>query len=813
MKPRLSTSSWLTGILMALVLAPAVGARARHERAPQPSAAKGSDAAISIVRDGNGVPHIRASGELGAVYGLGYAHAQDRLWQMEYQRRLGSGRLAEILGPAFLPSDRFFRTVGTHRAAASAWTGLPPDGRAALEAYAAGVNAYIGTLRRSHLPIEFRIYGIDPAPWRPVDTLVWMKTLAWGVGRNWDNELMRARLSQRLGVERTAELMPLFMAGDPLILPDEERFSARPAPGVDRSAVVSAAATPEISAAQADALMALHRALRQQLGFGGEHVGSNSWVLAGSRTTTGKPMLANDPHLDSQVPSNWYLAHITGGKLDVIGATFPGIPCVVAGHNGQLSWGITNTGADVEDLFVEQIAGGEVMTPHGPEPVDVVPEIIKVKGQADVVVSVRITPHGPIISDVVAPTGPPLALRWAGLDDRDDTVAGLLRLNLARNGDELRAALRLVHVPMQNFVYADRDGNIGYMAPGALPIRRKGDGLSPVAGWTGEFDWTGYVPFEELPAALNPERGFIVTANNRISPSYPYYVGNFAPYYRAGRIVELIAEKRRHSLRDMARMQADVTSLHAREVLPRLLNATPADDRSSVALAMLQGWDGTIRGDSPQAAIFEAWLARVPAALFADDLGDVWGSYSGTRYLPDIAAAHAVNDPTSRWCDDVGTPEPETCEARLGLALAEGLASMAKAQGTDDLGRWRWDRAHRAVFPHRALEGHTMAPLFERSTPTGGDQFTINIGAPVAGGYEQRHVNDYRQVVDLGVISRSRFIVAPGQSGSPFDRHYDDLLGRWRQVEYVPMRFEPLAISASDTVVLWPERQTRPTWP
>jgi penicillin G amidase len=772
-----------------------------------PSApAKSPHPSIAIARDRDGVPHIRAHSELGAVYGLGYAHAQDRLWQMEYQRRLGSGRLAEMLGPAYLPSDRFFRTIGTHRAAASAWRGLPADARAALDAYAAGVNAAIATLRKQRLPIEFEIHGIDPAPWRPLDTLVWMKTLAWGVGANWDNELMRARLSQRLGAARTAELMPLFMARDPLILTDDPHLGASHGRRLDRAADVLADRSPAPGVDQADALLALHRALRQQLRLGGEQVGSNSWVLAGSRTTTGKPMLANDPHLDSQVPSNWYLAHLTGGKLDVIGATFPGVPSVVSGHNGQMSWGITNTGTDVEDLFVEQITGGQVMTPHGPEPLDIVTEIIKVKGQADVELSVRITPHGPVISDLVAPTGPPLALRWAGLDARDDTVAGLLRLNLAGNVDEVRAALRLVHVPMQNFVFADRDGNIGYLAPGALPIRPKGDGLAPVPGWTGEYDWTGYVPFEELPAALNPERGFIVTANNRISSSYPHYVGNFAPYYRAGRIVELIAGKSRHSLRDVTRMQADVTSLHAREVLPRLLNATPLDDRSSAALAMLQEWDGAIRGDSPQAAIFEAWLARMPAALFADELGDAWESYSGMRYMPDIAAAHAVTDPASQWCDDVGTPEPETCDVRLGTALAEGLTTMAKAQGTDDLRRWRWDRAHRAVFPPHGFEGHPSAPLFERAIPTGGDQFTINIGAPVPGGYEQRHVNDYRQVIDLGEISRSRFIVAPGQSGDPFNRHYDDVLGVWRRVEYVPMRFEPIAAAFSDVTVLRPER-------
>ena len=221
---------------------------------------------------------------------------------------------------------------------------------------------------------------------------------------------------------------------------------------------------------------------------------------------------------------------------------------------------------------------------------------------------------------------------------------------------------------------------------------------------------------------------------------------------------------------------------------------------------MLQEWDGAIRGDSPQAAIFEAWLARVPAALFADEIGDAWASYSEMRYLPDMAAAHAVNDPASPWCDDVGTPEPETCDVRLGAALADGLATMAKAQGTDDLRRWRWDRAHHAVFPPHGFEGHPSAPLFERAIPTGGDQFTVNIGAPVAGGYEQRHVNDYRQVIDLGEIARSRFIVAPGQSGDPFNRHYDDLLGPWRRVEYVPMRFEPIAAGSSDVTVLRQER-------
>jgi penicillin amidase len=741
---------------------------------------------VRIRRDSHGVPNIEAKTADDALFGLGYAHAQDRLWQMEYQKRLGAGRLAEILGADGLPADRLFRTLGLRRSATLAWKTMPPAERKALEAYSAGVNAFIAT-HRHKLPIEFQILEVEPEPWTPIDSITWSKVVAWNLTATWDEDLMRASLLQKVGPAKTAQLMPPFLADDPVILSDGTRQARVVAPSI----AAPDPRVPAIDTTAAAALIAQLRQAQERAGFEGEPLGSNGWVLAGSRTTSGRPILANDPHLASQIPSNWYIAHVSGGPLDAVGATIAGIPIIASGHNERIAWGIASVRTDVQDLFVEQLVGDDqVQTPGGPQPLTIVPETIKVKGEADVMLRVRVSPHGPLISDIVPTGGVALALRWVSLDGLDDSITSLLRMNRARNWDEFVGALRLYRAPMQSFLFADITGNIGYVAPGVLPRRAKGDGTLPVPGATGDYDWLDYLPFEELPRAFNPPQGFIAAANNRITADGEPFIGsNFAPPYRALRIVDLIESQPRLSLDDVATMQADVTSAQARAVLPRLLEIQPRDERSQRALAMLAGWDGSMRGDSPQAAIFQAWLVPLTRALFADEVGDaLWNSYRGLRYMPDKAMTLAVLDPNSAWCDDVRTPAVENCQTRLGIVFADGLEAMTAAQGTDDLTRWRWDRVHLAVFPHRPFDTNPdLRPMFNRMIPNGGDQFTINVGATVSDAYEQRHVGDYRQIIDVGKWQKSRVIVAPGQSGDVFSAHYDDLLRRWQRVDYLWM--------------------------
>ena len=752
-------------------------------------------AAVVIERDFHGVPHVRAENESDAHFGLGFAHAQDRLWQMEFQRRVGSGRLAEILGAKGLPTDRLFRTLGLRRTAEAAWARLGAAERLPFEAYVAGVNACLARIESGGLPPEFRLLGFEPEPWRPEDVLVWGKVVNWGVSGNWDKELLRARITAKLGPEKAAQLMPAYTPDGPTVLPSARRATEDARPAADANLQTM---TPDLDPATVDGLLELSRRVKDLTGLGAEGFGSNNWVLSGARTTTGRPLLAGDPHLSGQTPALWYLARVSGGPLDVTGATIPGSPGVYVGSNGHIAWAPTTINVDSQDLYVEHVnERGEVEFMGEWEPLAVVPETIKVKGGAEVNLQVRITRHGPLISDVVNPAGQPLALRWTANDPVDSGTLAALGYNRAKNFKQFTAASRAHRPADMNYVYADRKGHIGYIAAATVPVRPAGaDGRLPVPGWTGSHEWAGYVAFEELPRAFDPPQGFIASANNRVAgDDYPHLLGtNFAAPYRAARIVEMIEGKDRHSADDMARMQGDVLAPHARALLPFMLAVEPVDERGRVAVEMLRGWDLRVTGESAPAAVFESWYLRLGQRLFADELSDpasgdaLWRAYSEHIYMVGMALEAAlVENPA--WCDDVRTQGAETCSDLLASSLSEGLARMAATQGTDDLATWRWDRAHRALFPHAPFDADPqLRPLFSRSVPNGGDKFTVNVGSIfVWESYDQLHAAQYRQVVDFGDSRNSRFVVTPGQSGDPASPHYDDLLGLWQGVGYLPM--------------------------
>ncbi len=538
---------------------------------------------VEIIRDSHGIPYIYAASDHDAFFGLGYAHAQDRLWQMEMQRRIGAGRLSEIFGEKTLETDEFLRTAGFYRAAEAAWPALSPETQDALQAYTDGVNAYLASGRQ--LPPEFTILGVRPEPWRPTDSLVWAKMMAWNLGESYGDDLLHAELLAALGPERSAQLAYAYPANAPVILP----------PG------------------SMTGLLEAERALREQTGLGGKQVGSNNWVVSGARTASGKPLLANDPHLAAQIPSIWYLASIQGDRIHVVGATLPGTPLIATGHNQDIAWGVTNLGPDVQDLFIERI------NPTNPNQYEVdgrwvdmqiIPEEIVVKGAKEPVKwAARATRHGPLISDVTSQRGHAMALRWPSLDPGDTTIQAFLGINYARNWDEFTGAMEFYVGPSQNFVYADREGNIGYFGPGKIPIRAGGDGSVPVPGWNDDYAWTGWIPFAQLPHAYNPAAGYVVTANNRVTPDdYPYFITNaWAAPYRAQRIVELLTAKQGLTPDDYARIQGDQRSAQARELLPLLLAVEPQTPEQAAALDLLRNWDGNISPDAAAPAIYEAW--------------------------------------------------------------------------------------------------------------------------------------------------------------------------------------------------------------
>jgi penicillin G amidase len=791
-------------------------------------------APIEIIRDADAIPHVFAATRRDALFGLGYVHAQDRLWQMEFQRRIGHGRLSEIFGHATIPQDRFLRTVGFGRAARSAWNATPEWARRQIDAYVAGINAFLATHHGSALPPEFSLLRFEPEPWTGADVLVWVKMMAWDLSANYSFELLRDDLIRTVGAERMAELMPPYpvdglsiMTGpggedtngavahapSPLKPPSRADHAMRFGNSSPEYSInsFSTAGAALLSRTFANALSDGDPAVRDFL-LGGaktEALGSNNWVVDGKLTATGKPLLANDPHLGTRIPSTWYLAHVVGGDFEIMGATLPGAPAVALGRNRSIAWGATNVAADVEDLYREHVdESGQFAEFRGAkEPIAVIPETILVKGRDPIHLQVRVTRHGPLISDAInvnsaestrkvkPPPLDPLAFRWTALDREDTTVASFLKLNEARNWDQFTAALHDFVAPSQNFVYADVDGHIGYYAPGHIPVRSGGDGSRPADGWTGDAEWTGWIPFDRLPHLYDPPEHVIVTANHRpASSAYPYFLGLEWPEpYRAQRIIDLMHERSIFTPADFARMQADTYSLHARSLLPLLLrHAQPSAPEDREAVTLLRGWNLDATRDSAPAAVFEAWFHQLAPALTGDDLGPlVLDNYQGrfsyvTRFVIDT-----LSRGDARWCDDRRTDKMETCDETVTTALHAGVADLARRMGPD-VKSWRWDRIHQASFPHSGLDAvAALRPFLSRAVPNGGDWSTVNVG-PVAADtlYEQHSVPGYREIIDLSPANDSRFLDAVGESGHPLSPHYDDFLHDWQAVRYRKMRME-----------------------
>ena len=540
--------------------------------------------------------------------------------------------------------------------------------------------------------------------------------------------------------------------------------------------------------------------LETAFGLGRRGNGSNNWVIHGSRTDSGLPLLADDPHLGASIPSVWYLAEMQGDKLHAVGATFPGLPAVVIGHNEQIAWGVTNVNPDVQDLFAERInpANPNQVEHNGAwEDMVIVEEEIKVSGQEEPVRwAARSTRHGPLISDRQDSTTA-FALRWTALDLDDTTLDAFLGINYAANWEEFREAMRAYVAPSQNFVFADTQGNIGYFAPGRIPIRKQGDGMLPVPGWNDDYGWEGYIPFDELPQALNPAAGYVATANNRVvGDDYPYLISNdWSEPFRAERITELIEQKSSEGetidLADMQAIQADQTSTQVRRLLPFFQSLAPQDDRQQAALAYLKDWDGVMGRDSIAASIYQAWMVHFERAIFEDDLrGSLYDAFAdswNSLFVDDV-----LSDPASgsAWCDNVHTVPAEGCEETARVALDRALDDLAGRMG-QNMANWQWEKIHHTQYPHRPFsEVDMLRRFFHRSIPNGGDRYTVNVAPADTGDlYNQTHVPSYRQIVDLADFNRSLFMTTTGQSGNVLSPHYADFIERHRDVEYLPMRF------------------------
>ncbi|MEY4530656.1 MAG: hypothetical protein RLZZ156_1377 [Deinococcota bacterium] len=736
---------------------------------------RGLTAPVSIQKDQWGVPHIRAKTDLDAFYAQGFVHAQDRLWQMELNRRTGAGRLSEILGAAALDQDKFLRTWGFYRAAEAAYPALEPRSKAILESYTAGVNAVIA---QGNLPLEFSLLGVKPEPWKPADSLVWSKMLAYNLSSNWNSELENSEIARKVGIAGFNALKPQYAKPYPSILRlDDYQGKLDGLEPQTKPTVISAALATAMQTVEATA-----KTLREQYGVGYENgLGSNNWVVSGSRTESGKPLLANDPHLGFQAPSLWYLADMKGDTLSAIGATLPGVPGVVLGRNERIAWGATNTAPDTQDLFLLEVKDGAYKTPSGMVKIESREEIFKVGGREEKY-TIRSTAYGPIISDLAAvgvklPETQAIALRFVALEPNDTTLDAFIGFNYAKNWDEFKTALRRYVTPQQNFVYADDTGNIGYYAPGKIPVRNW-DGRFPATASTGA-NWSGYAPFEDLPNVLNPREGFIVTANNRTLPfgaSQTEY-STYTEGYRAQRIRELILETPKHTVASMRAAQADNESLVSRELIPGLLALNAKSDAAKRLQNEVKQWDNKASIDSTGATAF-AFYYRELTRVLEDEIGNKY--YDEPNFL---IPAFTKGSP---YCDDKRTAALETCAVIMQNALENGAAALEKQLG-NNVGEWTWRRVHIAQFNALIGSNPTIGFFVNRSIPTNGSRLTVNVANYNQETFVQRAGVSFRSIMDFSSLNKSRYIHPMGQSGDPFSRDYDNLLPLWRDGLDIPM--------------------------
>ncbi|RQO80829.1 penicillin acylase family protein [Acidovorax sp. FJL06] len=786
--------------------------------------------AVRVQRDASDVTHVRAQAPQDAWFALGYVHAQERTWQLEFNRRVMHGELSEVFGPATVETDKLMRALDIAGVARRQYAGLPLYAKEALQAYSQGIHAFHQN-RPQALPPEFHLLGVQPggargAVWEPEDSVGWALMMALDLGGNWGTEFARLSVARTLDTDRLWQLMPPYPGEKPAASADLAALYRQL--GVYRAADAGSTAAAQGRAAEPTSPQA-EGPLARQISAGmlawadeltrnagtNEGKGSNNWVIAGSRTVSGKPLLANDPHLGLSAPAIWYFAglqapagHASDGTpiaaIDAVGATLPGLPFVVLGRTDKVAWGFTNTGPDVQDLYLEQINPAnptQYRTPEGWAPFAVRNETIRVKGAADVLLQLRSTRHGPVLSDVqkshaeVLDLGKyVLALRWSALDDDNQTVLAGLKTNQAKTVDELFAGLAHYHSPMQSVVAADDQGSIRFKAAGRVPLRDAANdirGVAPSPGWEARYDWKGWLPYEETPQD-DGGKGWVATANQRVTaPGYPHFLTqDWALPYRYERIAQLIEAIPKHDAASMQAIHRDVASLATRRLLPHLQQAQSTHALAAAAQKELQGFDGVMDAGRAAPLIFVAWTDELARGLIIPRIGEdrFKATYGKRDYRAAIEGILERND--TWWC------QPATCAAQSAAALGRALDRLQTAYGTDPA-QWRWGTAHPALSVHRPFGNvPALARFFDVSVPSHGDSYTVNVGqynaGEAQGPYVNRHAASLRAVYDLADLEQSRFIYQTGQSGLVFSPRYRDMSTTWADTGYRALQRQPV---------------------
>lgn len=772
---------------------------------------RGIQEEVHIYRDQAGIPHVYARNRQDLYFAQGYVHAQDRFWQMEFWRHLGSGRLSEIVGSEALKTDIFIRTVGWNRMAQRLlvyYQKNAPEILDLLNAYCAGVNAYLSS-KKKRFPLDMLLLRaiVGPweiQPWTALHSVTWGMVMANDLGENWQSELTRAELISKLGETTVRRFLPAYpYTNRPVIVSHAHQEQAREAqtrqlPGDWQHTNVASKGGPPSNGSV----------------FGhGPGIGSGAWAVSGHHTATGLPLLANDTHLSTQMPSIWYEIGLHTPGENVVGFSFAGMPGVVVGHNDTIAWAVTNARIDEQDLYIEKI------NPHNPEQyefqgkwheIENIPEVIKVRGGDDLTLQVRHTRHGPIITDTMEKQQDVLSLQWTAAEP-SRILQALLLLNQAHNHTEFREALRYWDTPAQNFIYADNAGNIAYQLAGRVPLRQQFNGYVPVAGWTGEYEWQGWVAYEMLPAAINPDEGYIVAANQAIvETSYPYPLSaEWDPGDRAQRITDLLRThitRGQVTMANCMQMQMDTLSLLAIRFHSLFVDLASNDPDVNAALAYLQTWDWHLSQESVAATLFELFRFRLVHLMFDDELGS-----ENVDRLTTLSCFHQLaQDPASTWWESACTRLASSRNEILLQALANTVDWCKKHFG-DDMKQWQWGRLHTLTFVNTPVgdgESKFIQALLNRGPfPIDGGGSTIN-----AMGWDRKkpaQVNSIptmRMIIDLSDLNASWAIHSTGQSEHPAHIHYDDMMHLWLHGKYHPMTFtqDRVIQTAQSLLIMYP---------
>lgn len=828
---------WLRRILVALlVLVVAIAVfgfflvRRSFPQVDGDVALAGLEGSVEIVRDADGVPHIYAETEHDLFFAQGYAHAQDRFWQMDFWRHIGAGRLSEMFGESQVETDLFLRSLAFTGLAEQELATMPAEHKAILEAYADGVNAYLAGRSPSQISLEYAILplqasGYEIEPWSPIHTLTWGKVMSWDLSWNMLQEIDRATLSGVLTPDRVAQLYPSYPDDHPVIVASGQTAAVDSGP----SSLPDGALTALVSTGERV------RDAWSVTGGGLGGIGSNNWVVGGSHTGSGRPVLANDPHLAIQMPSIWYQngLHCTEScDYQLAGFSFPGTPGVVIGHNEHIAWGVTNQAADTQDLFIEKL--------HPDDPtqyefegewveMETRPETIVVAGGDDIDYQVMVTRHGPVISDTYFEEPPfagstldlpdpfAISLSWQTLQP-STLIEAIIGINQARNYEEFRAALAKWDVAGQNVVYADVEGNIAYQATGELPLRSAGDGSSPVPGWTGEHEWAGVVPFEEMPSILNPPEDYIITANNPVvAPGDQPFFSVDANYgYRAARIAELLGSfSSGFSVTSAQDLQMDGADGGAPNLMPHLLGIASEDEAVGAMQEVMEPWStgpGAFIADPDSAgcAAYQATWSHLLRLAFQDELPEDSWPDGGSRWF--TVVAELLKSPDDPFWDDVRTEAVEDRDFILEQAMIAAHHELSGLLGNDP-SSWRWADLHIASFQNLTFGQSGIAPiewLFNRTAPSrvgGSDDIVNAVGFHPPDGYGVDWLPSMRVVVDLADLSASTSVNSTGQSGHAFHSHYDDMLASWADGTHHPLRWDRDQVEdgSEGTLTLLPE--------